>query len=125
MTMRSSHSWSLLNPRPCLIYLQKHDEYIVYWNGIVMPHSMALSMSMEKFGIYPSMSMKAAMIANYHRLYYANAFETREWDQIVNSESLYSYLRNLMHPHIFPLIEASNREDVIRWFDYSKAIIEE
>jgi hypothetical protein len=36
--MRSEHSWSLLDPRPVLVYLSTVDEYIVYWNGITMTH---------------------------------------------------------------------------------------
>ena len=54
-------TWSLLDPKPVLKYLQHHDEYIVYWNGMAMTHSQALSLAMEKLGIYPTPEMKSAM----------------------------------------------------------------
>ena len=55
--MRSEHSWSLLDPKPVLLYLPKCDDYIVYWNGVAMTHSMALCRAMELTGVYATPEM--------------------------------------------------------------------
>jgi len=77
MKMRSEQSWSLLDPKPVLLYLSKSDEYIVYWNGIAMTHIMGMNAALERFGIYATPEMKTAMEAEYRRIYYANGFQTR------------------------------------------------
>jgi hypothetical protein len=119
--MRSEQSWSLLDPKPVLLYLSNLDEYIVYWNGIVMPHTMALCMSMEYFGVWPTPEMKTAMEQNYERIYYANGFATRAWDSKVSSSPVYPYLKRIMAEHMKKLLEGREARDVLGWFDYSKA----
>jgi len=119
--MRSEQSWSLIDPKPVLLYLTHHDDYIVYWNGVVMPHNMALCMAMEYFGIYPTPEMKTAMEKNYEILYYAGAFNTRAWDSRVGCGPVYSYLKRIMKPHVEKLTENNDPNVVIGWFDYKKS----
>ena len=120
--MRSEQSWSLLDPKPCLLYVPRSDGYLVYWNGIAMPHKMALAMAMEMAaGIYPTPEMKTAMEKDYERLYYSNAFDTRAWDKLVTGGPLYPYLKKIMHPHIKALLEGKEAKDVVSWFDYKRA----
>lgn len=125
--MRSEQSWSLLDPRPVLLYLDNLDEYIVYWNGIAMTHAMALCMSMEYFGVWATPEMKTAMEKNYERIYYANGFQTRAWDSKVSSSPVYPYLKRIMAEHMSKIIKDKNTEakDVLAWFDYTKARKEE
>jgi len=119
--MRSEQSWSLLDPRPVLLYLPTVDDYIVYWNGIVTPHSMALCMAMEHFGIYSTPEMKTAMEKDYERLYYSNAFDTRAWDNKVSSGPVYPYLKRIMLEHLSKIIQDKEARDVLAWFNYNKA----
>lgn len=123
--MRSEHTWSLLDPRPVLLYLDKSDEYIVYWNGIVMPHTMALCIAMENFGIWATPEMKTVMERDYERIYYANGFDTRAWDGKVSDSPVFPYLKRIMAEHVKKVIEGKDARDVIGWFDYSKARKEE
>lgn len=125
--MRSEQSWSLLDPRPVLLYLNNLDEYIVYWNGIVMPHTMALCMSMEYFGVWPTPEMKTALEKTYERIYYAGGFNTRAWDRKVAGSPLYPYLKRIMAEHMSKTIKDKNMEakEVLEWFNYSRARIEE
>ena len=120
--MRAEQSWSLLDPKPVLVYLSKCDDYIVYWNGIVMPHTMALCMAMEFYGIYTTPEMKTALEKTYEKLYFSNAFETRAWDKIVKSP-VYPYLKNIMADHLKKVIGEADADgkDVISWFDYDRA----
>jgi len=119
--MRSEQSWSLLDPRPVLLYIPNVDDYIVYWNGVVMPHSMALCMAMEYIGIYATPEMKTSMEKNYSRLYYANAFDTRAWDSKVGGSPVYPYLKRIMQNHLKKLVEGKEAKDLLSWFDYTKA----
>lgn len=121
--MRSEHSWSLLDPKPVLLYLDNCDEYIVYWNGIAMTHAMAMNMAVETFGIYATPEMKSAMEKEYRRIYYANGFDTRAWDFKVSESPVYPYVKRLMVEHLKKVISESNREisEVLGWFDYSRA----
>jgi hypothetical protein len=122
--MRSEQSWSLLDPKPVLLYLPKCDDYIVYWNGIAMTHSMALCMSMEQIGIYATPEMKAKLEETYRRIYYANGFGTRAWDGIVElHRPIYSYLKKLMKEHLDKCLVNKDPKDVLQWFDYKRARI--
>lgn len=124
--MRSEQSWSLVDPRPVLLYLDNVDEYIVYWNGIAMTHLMAMNIAMEHFGMYPTPEMKTAMEKNYERIYYANGFKTRAWDSRVSVSPLYPYLKRIIEPHLKQLItdKSKNISEVLSWFDYKRARLE-
>jgi hypothetical protein len=119
--MRSEHSWSLLDPKPVMLYLDTVDEYIVYWNGVVMPHTMALCLAMEHFGVWATPEMKTAMENTYQRIYYAGGFNTRAWDLKVSSSPVYPYLKRIMTDHLRKVIEGREAKDVLGWFNYSRA----
>lgn len=119
--MRAEKSWSLLDPKPVLVYLEHHDEYIVYWNGVVMPHSYALAMAMENFGIFSTPEMKNARLTTYKKLYYTNAFETRAWDDRVMNNDVYSYLKHIMSYHLNKTFEGKTAQEILSWFDYKRA----
>ncbi len=121
--MRSEQSWSLLDPKPVMLYLSNLDEYIVYWNGIATTHLMALNLAMEYYGVFPTPEMKSAMEQNYSKIYYANGFDTRAWDLKVASSPIYPYVKRLLAEHCKKLIDESGRDisDVLGWFDYSRA----
>ena len=119
--MRSEHSWSLIDPRPVMLYLNNLDEYIIYWNGVVMPHSMALCMSMEHCGIYATPEMKSALESNYRKIYYTNGFQTRAWDQKVESGSVYPYLKRIMTDHLKKALEDKEPQEILGWFNYNRS----
>lgn len=119
--MRSEHSWSLIDPRPVLRFVPECDDYIVYWNGVVMPHLMALNIMMERFGVFPSPEMKVMLMRNYRKLYYAGAFGTRAWDDLAMNGSMYNYLNRLMYEHIKTLIEGRTEAEMLGWFNYNRA----
>lgn len=123
---RAEHSWSLLDSKPVIVYLKKHDEYIVYWNGIAMTHGQALMMAMEYRGIYPTPEMKTAMRNAFEKLYYAGAFNTRSWDRLVeSSESVYPMQKRWMKEHLDKVVKDKDPKEVFGWFDYKRARIEE
>jgi len=121
--MRSEQSWSLLDPKPVLLYLGALDEYIVYWNGVAMTHIMAMNMALEPFGIYATPEMKSVMEKDYRKIYYAGGFNTRAWDFKVSESPIYPYVKRLMIEHIKKTIEESSKgiSEVLGWFDYDRA----
>lgn len=123
--MRNEKTWSLLDPKPVLLYIPNNDEYLVYWNGIAMSHKMALCMAMEHFGIYPTPEMKTALEKDYRQLYYSNAFATRAWDLKVCESPIYPYLKKIMTEHLKKVIENKEAKEVLGWFDYRRARKEE
>ena len=123
--MRSEQTWSLLDPKPILLYVDHSDDYIVYWNGIAMPHSMALCMAMEYFGIWPTPEMKESMEKNYRRLYYNNAFKTRAWDEKVSASPIYPYLKSMMLEHMNKIVKDKDAKEVLGWFNYNRSRKEE
>ena len=125
--MRSEQAWSLIDPKPVLLYISSCDEYIVYWNGVAMTHKMALCMAMEYAGIYATPEMKTAMEQDYERLYYSNAFKTRAWDLKVCDSPIYPYLKRIMKEHLVKVIHEPKRpaSEVLGWFNYSRARKEE
>ncbi len=123
MKLRSEQSWSLLDPKPVLLYLPNLDEYIVYWNGLATTHIMALNLAMEHYGIYPTPEMKTSMEQNYRKIYYANGFDTRAWDLKVAESPIYPYIKRILNNHVKDLTVDKQRDisEVLSWFDYSKA----
>ncbi len=121
--MRSEQSWSLIDPKPVLLYLSNVDEYIVYWNGMVMPHTMAMNIALEYYGIYATPEMKTAMEQNYKKIYYSNGFGTRAWDLRVAESPLYPYIKRIMKDHLDRTIGEGGREisEVLGWFGYERA----
>ena len=123
--IRAEHSWSLLDSKPVLLYLKKHDEYIVYWNGIAMTHGQALCMAMEYCGIYATPEMKTALRKTYERLYYAGAFNTRAWDRQVDGGDIFGSQKNWMREHLVAHVKDRDPKEVLSWFNYKRARVEE
>jgi hypothetical protein len=125
--MRAEQSWSLLDPKPVLLYLKKHDEYIVYWNGIAMTHGQALCMAMESSAsIYATPEMKMSLQKTFEKLYYANAFGTRSWDSRISSGGfVYESQKRWMQDHLNKHVKDKAASEVLGWFDYSRARKEE
>jgi hypothetical protein len=119
--MRSEQSWSLLDPKPVLLYLPRLDEYIVYWNGIAMTHPMALCMGMEMIGVYPTPEMKTVLESDYRKIYYSGGFDTRAWDLKVNESPVYPYLKRIMLEHLKKVVDGRDPKELLGWFDYKKA----
>jgi len=119
--MRNEKAWSLIDPKPVLVYVETVDDYIVYWNGVVMPHSMALCMTMERIGVWPTPEMKNSMEQNYNKIYYSGGFQTRAWDEKVENNHIYPYLKRIMKDHLDRVLEDKSPSDILNWFNYQRA----
>ena len=126
--MSAEKAWSLLDNRPVLKYVPECDDYIVYWNGIVMPHKIALCFGGTLLNIFPTPEMRQALNLNYRKLYYANAFETLgKWDHILDGRKgheerdMYGFLFRYMEKHLNFLKEQTiPGAEILGWFDYKR-----
>ena len=129
--MSAEKSWSLLDSRPVLKYISQCDDYIVYRNGIVMPHKMALCFGGTLLNIFPTPEMRRELNLNYRKLYYANAFETLgKWDHILDGRKeheqrdMHGFLFRYIEKHLNSLKEQKiSGAEVLGWFDYKRATI--
>jgi hypothetical protein len=124
--MSAEKAWSLLDNRPVLKYVANCDDYIVYWNGIVMPHKIALCLAGRLIGVYPTPEMKIVMQQNYLKLYYANAFDSLgKWDHLVTNRVMYNVVENHMMHHLNELQQQNiPGAEVLGWFDYNRVAID-
>ena len=123
--MSAEKAWSLLDNRPVLKYVSNCDDYIVYWNGIVMPHKMALCIAGRLIGVYPTPEMKIVMQENYLKLYYANSFGSLgKWYHLVTNRQMYNVVENHMMNHLNELQQQNiPGAEVLGWFDYNRVAI--
>jgi hypothetical protein len=85
MTMHSEAGWSLLSPNPIIKYLPEFDEHIVYWCGIGMLHSTALTLACHHMAnIYPGASVKAALYDKFLKLYNISTNNNTEKEKIAS-----------------------------------------
>ena len=79
--MHSEAAWSELSLTPLMMYSRNVDDYIVYWGGVGMTRSHALSLASEIFlKIWASPQVKRKIWEDFQRMYYAGAFKTSRWD---------------------------------------------
>jgi hypothetical protein len=125
--MHSELSWSMIDPRPVLKYVPKCNDYIVYWNGVVMPHSMALAQGMTLLNIHPTPEMKRVLHENYYKLYYSDAFGVgRQWESTVRYYQelcIWPLFSRYMEAHLNSLKQQNySGSDILKWFDYNRII---
>lgn len=120
--MSAEKAWSLLDTRPVLKYVPQCDDYIVYWNGIVMPHKMALCLAGRLINVYPTPEMKIVLEENYLKLYYVNAFGSLgKWNDLVTNRQMYNVVENHMMNHLNELQQQNiPGAEVLGWFNYNR-----
>lgn len=80
--MRDDCAWSLLDPRPLVIYDSTWDAHLCFWNGVGMTRSSALLIYSQMWlNSYAALSARTAAYDEYKRLYLAGAFHTTDWDK--------------------------------------------
>lgn len=98
--MKSELMWSKLSPTPIVSYDQHTDSYLCCWNGVVMTRTYALLItSIVWFECYSTETVKMAAYNEYLKAYKSNAFQTKEWDIILqnnNHHNMVSYLTSLI-----------------------------
>lgn len=114
-------SWSLINPRPIVVYVKKHDEHLVYWNGYVMTHAHALQIMLMPYGIYASPKVKSAITKRFKQLYTAGLFGDVAWDRVVHSNEYYKYVVDKVETHVREITKGVDIYDAVKWLDTTDA----
>lgn len=123
--MQAQKSWSMLDHRPVLKYVPECDDYIVYWNGIVIPHKMALCYAGTLLNIYPTPEMRKELTLNYKKLYCAGALGLEgDWSHRMKGHAdMFGFVNRYIQDHLNSLKEQNiPKEEILGWFDYSRAV---
>lgn len=125
------HTWSILDPKPILFYVRDCKDYLVLWNGILMPHKLALNLAMEfSCGMFPTPEIKNAIVESFiiFEKYFLTSSKSELRDYVINQfinyrykedkESYYNIMRSYMYGHIKMLTEKYNSPTMLSWFDY-------
>ena len=122
-----AHNWSLVSPLPVVEYVSEHDEYLVHWNGYVMPHVIALNVALADYKARPTPAMIRMMNDRYRKLYEDKVFGDPKWAVFVFDEDRfnpYHYFVRKMSEHFYNsgVLDNMDVKEVFHLFDYRKAV---
>lgn len=127
-TETSEYVWSKFDNKPILKYLPELDSYIVFWNGIVLSHKLALCIAAAQLlHQYPTPSMRRKAAEDHKKLYLANAFGNAghdSWKWIIESghDTIYRKAAEYMSEHTRILDNKNiSPKEIFSWFLYEKA----
>lgn len=115
--------WSKLDPLPIIRYIPEHQKAIVIWNGLIMPHSCALTLLFNNLSMPLTPSVREAVENDIKYCMDNNLIRTPKPVLSKNGEmrgraSLHDYRFNLQ-PHLAMLSQNYDRREMLMWFAYS------
>ena len=114
-------SWSKLDARPVIMYLPEQDDYMVAWNGVILPFVHAQCMAFEWVGVWVGSSVQDALNHRYQELYFAGAFGSRQWDDIALENNTYNFLKRYLIKHLEENMPKHTRKQIVEWFNLKNA----
>jgi len=111
-------AWSKLSANPVCIYLEKYDDTLVVWNGVLMTKLLALNLAIEIYGKYPSPTVKAGIFKSYEQLYITGFFGKQNWDSFFENpaDGFFGYMRTLNNAHLQKVTKGKKISEVLLWF---------
>lgn len=104
--MTSELSWSLLDPKPVLVYNKQYGANICCWNGIMMTRTYALIVVANQWNnIMPIASVSYAAWQEFTRLYSLGVFAPADWDNYMSTAQF-----NRHHLYLEKQLTANNPE---------------
>jgi hypothetical protein len=123
-TLSEAKFWSTMDPKPAMYYDQKHNAYIVSWNGLLMTHKQALVIASSIFfNVWPSPKMRTSVFEEFKKLFYSNAFGTKSWKAVeFGPDGHFKYLHSKIYEHYKAKLEDKNipPQEVLLWFNTGK-----
>lgn len=110
---------SILTPQPVVKYLEKYDEYVVFWNGYEMPFNLAMAIAMERFGVWVTPEMIFTIERTHTRLVGLGAYHTAAASERLPT-LIYYHLTSIMELHLSTTLLNRNAMEVLNWFDCSQ-----
>lgn len=114
--MQAARTWSLLDPKPQLVYHAPTDVTLAWWAGIVMTRNQALAIAMMEYSIWPTPLQKQRIHDEYVRAYRAGAFGLRDWTSAIESGNALPYLQRCLEEPLKGLNERLTAAEVLLWF---------
>lgn len=113
-----AEAWSLLDSRPVLFYNSHYDDWFVCWKGVRTTGKLALliaSMLYLKVSVTPEMQRNA--LIHFTKLYYANAFDTIQWNGNILTDKFYAYKYRLIRNRLKGEMPFNNEQEVLLTFE--------
>lgn len=102
--MISELSWSLLDPKPLMVYNKKFDAHICCWNGVLMTRTYALIVVAYQWNnIMPSQAISHAAWKEFVKLYSLGVFGDVDWDHYIEQTQY-----NTHHTYLIRQLNADN-----------------
>lgn len=114
--MEAARTWSLLDPKPQLVYNAHTDVTLAWWAGVVMTRNQAMTLAMMEYGIWPTPLQKQRIHEEYVRAYRAGAFGDRDWRTAIESGNALPYLQRCLEEPLRGLNERYTAAQVLQWF---------
>lgn len=115
-------AWGSVDPRPIVMYLPEQDDYMVVWNGVILPLVHAQCMAFEWIGVWAGAAIYRELDLRYRELYLAGAFGSRNWDGIIaENASTYHLLKRILFDHLEKTMPNYTRQEIAEWFILSNA----
>lgn len=123
-----AYTMSLLGPRPVVALVKEHNEYIVFWNGIIMPYAAAMYLALEGGNIYPTPQVKSCLGNAFRRLRFSGALargNTFQTDpnkrKSVSTRFAMDGYKGLMRAHMAKMRQQFSTAQLFAMLDMEKA----
>lgn len=117
---------SLLGPRPIVARVVEHDEYVVFWNGIIMPYAAALYIATRSGNVYPTPNVTKHIDNSFRRLRHTGALRKGKLDinrdrGIISTPNTVSGYEKVMRPHLAKMMQNHTTTQLFAMLDIDKA----
>lgn len=119
-----AYTMSLLDPKPVVALVKEHNEYIVFWNGIIMPYAAALYLAVEGGNIYPPPQAKSCIRDAFRRLRFSGALAKENkprTDCDVSSWFVMDGYKSLMRVHMAEMRQQFSTAQLFAMLDLDKS----
>ena len=117
---------SLLGPRPVVARVVEFDEYVVFWNGIVMPYAAALYIATRSGNVYPTPNVTKHIDESFRRLRFTGAMRKGNVDVkhsrgVISIPNAVSGYERVMRPHLAKMLANHTTSQLFAVLDIDKA----
>ena len=111
-------TFSLLDHKPVLIYNDTYDDWFACWQGVRMTGRQAFVIASELlYSARITPEMRYNLETHFKSLYYANAFNTRQWDNVVETMETTNVQRSILTRRLNKQQVTFDKTEVLGWFN--------
>lgn len=121
-----AYMMSLLKPQPVVARVVEFDEYVVFWNGIVMPYAAALYVATRSSNVFPTMTVKDRIDDSFRRLRHTGVLRRKDVDAArtrgaISTPDVTKGYEFVMRAHVNTMLQTHTVADLFAMLDIDKA----